>query len=79
MGHHLGNALVPAGADATEIRFVDAQNGWAAGGLRTILHTTNGGQTWVLQSWWGFVDPETVPFLWAGHGHPYQCRGGRRR
>jgi photosystem II stability/assembly factor-like uncharacterized protein len=54
---------VPSGADAIEIRFVDAQNGWAAGALRTILHTANGGQTWTVQLGGVFEEPNNrYPF-----------------
>lgn len=48
---------IPIGADAIEVRFIDSQNGWAAGALRTILHTVNGGQTWALQLGGVFNDP----------------------
>ena len=32
------------------IQFVDGMNGWAAGEKNTIVHTTDGGQTWTDQS-----------------------------
>jgi len=32
-----------------DVYFVDALNGWAVGNLSTILHTTDGGSTWVQQ------------------------------
>jgi photosystem II stability/assembly factor-like uncharacterized protein len=31
------------------VSFVDSQNGWAAGWAGAIVHTTNGGQTWIKQ------------------------------
>lgn len=33
----------------SSVHFVDALNGWAAGGDR-LLHTTDGGQTWTVQN-----------------------------
>ena len=41
--------LVPSQATLTSVAFVDAQNGWAAGHDKTILATTDGGETWTLQ------------------------------
>ena len=34
----------------TSVSFADAQNGWAVGFNNLVLHTTNGGQTWVTQN-----------------------------
>ena len=53
------SAAIGAGVDLAGIQFVDAQNGWAVGscwpleyggmGWALILHTVDGGQTWVQQ------------------------------
>ena len=32
------------------VDFVDSQNGWAVGGVGTILHTSDSGQTWTAQN-----------------------------
>lgn len=31
------------------VHFVDTQNGWVVGGKGIILHTANGGKTWIEQ------------------------------
>ncbi|MBN2471487.1 MAG: hypothetical protein JXN59_12250 [Anaerolineae bacterium] len=41
----IGFALVLGDVD-----FTDAQNGWAAGGLGTVIHTADGGSTWAQQT-----------------------------
>lgn len=41
------------GTDATEftsVSFSDSQNGWAVGFANLVLHTTDGGQTWIVQN-----------------------------
>ena len=38
------------GNEMSSIAFADAQNGWAVGYAGTVLHTTDGGQTWIPQS-----------------------------
>ena len=40
---------VPTSATLTGVSFSDARNGWAVGHLGVILHTSDGGETWVLQ------------------------------
>jgi photosystem II stability/assembly factor-like uncharacterized protein len=40
---------VPTNAPLTSVTFVDAHTGWAAGHWGTILHTTDGGETWDMQ------------------------------
>lgn len=42
-------ARVPVRSGLTTVRFVDTQNGWAAGHLGVILKTSDGGKTWVKQ------------------------------
>lgn len=37
----------------TRVRFSDASNGWAGGYDRSLLHTTDGGQTWTLRHYDG--------------------------
>ncbi len=34
----------------TDVYFTDAENGWAVGSVRTILHTKNGGNNWYPQT-----------------------------
>ncbi|MDP4116709.1 MAG: YCF48-related protein [Bacteroidota bacterium] len=41
---------VPQGNPLNSVYFVDANTGWAAGNSGTIIRTTNGGNTWELQS-----------------------------
>ncbi|QGZ58042.1 glycosyl hydrolase [Paraburkholderia acidiphila] len=61
---------VPSNATLTSVVFTDASNGWAVGHWGTILHTTDGGETWQLQH----SDPTTdrpffsVYFSDAQHG-----------
>jgi len=43
-----------------DITFVDDLNGWAVGEEGTILHTTNGGDAWVLQDT-GLADAKSKP------------------
>jgi photosystem II stability/assembly factor-like uncharacterized protein len=42
-------ARVPVSSDLTSVWFADAKNGWAAGHDGVILHSADGGQTWVKQ------------------------------
>ena len=37
-------------ANLNSVHFEDANNGWAVGDSRIILHTTNGGQEWIAQT-----------------------------
>lgn len=58
----------PASADLVtkdlhSVSFVDATHGWAAGAGETILHTDNGGRTWVLQ----------IACLWRPGGQHGPC------
>ena len=41
---------VPTSVSLTALRFVDALRGWAVGHAGVILHTTDGGETWVRQA-----------------------------
>ena len=55
--------------------FVDAEHGWAVGGLGTILHTVDGGSTWEEQASGTNFILESVVFLdrergWAVGGWP---------
>ncbi|MHB8157774.1 MAG: WD40/YVTN/BNR-like repeat-containing protein [Desulfocucumaceae bacterium] len=60
----IGSVLIPQNAHAAgtwspqnsgvtvalnDIFFVDSQNGWCVGDLKTILHTTDGGNNWTTQ------------------------------
>ncbi len=47
-------APVPTRQLLTAVHFVDAQRGWAVGHDSLILHTSDGGETWVMQ----YRDPE---------------------
>jgi photosystem II stability/assembly factor-like uncharacterized protein len=42
---NIGFALVQGGLD-----FTDADHGWAAGGLGEVIHTADGGSTWITQT-----------------------------
>jgi len=49
-GKHFRQAVtVPTRAALTSVSFSDANHGWAAGHWGTIIHTSDGGQTWTLQ------------------------------
>ncbi|MBT8387393.1 MAG: hypothetical protein KJO12_08260, partial [Ignavibacteria bacterium] len=43
---------IPSPTDKTlrNLHFIDAQTGWAAGEDGTIIHTSNGGENWVVQN-----------------------------
>lgn len=41
---------VPASVTLTEVRFVDAANGWAVGHGGIILHSADGGESWTRQA-----------------------------
>jgi len=43
------------------LSFADTQNGWAVGALGTVIHTSNGGQTWAIQDAGVPLDPGGVP------------------
>lgn len=51
---------VPANATLTAVTFANARSGWAAGHDATILHTTDQGKTWQLQS---FMPEPSRPVL----------------
>ncbi|HUX25623.1 MAG TPA: YCF48-related protein [Burkholderiales bacterium] len=61
---------VPTSATLTAVSFSDARNGWAVGHLGVILHTSDGGETWVLQRSDTSVDQPlfSVYFTDAEHG-----------
>ena len=40
----------PVNKTLRNLYFIDAQTGWAAGEDGTIIHTTNGGSSWILQN-----------------------------
>ncbi len=48
-GTHWRQAAVPTRALLTAAWFTDAQRGWAVGHDSTVLHTLDGGETWVVQ------------------------------
>ncbi|NQD94366.1 glycosyl hydrolase, partial [Pseudomonas sp. CrR25] len=42
-------ARVPVSVSLTAVQFIDAEHGWAVGHLGVVLHTADGGETWVKQ------------------------------
>lgn len=48
-GERWQQAKVSVSSDLTSVCFVDARTGWAAGHDGVILHTTDGGETWLKQ------------------------------
>jgi photosystem II stability/assembly factor-like uncharacterized protein len=48
-GQNWRQAKVPVDLTLTAVRFVDSQNGWAAGHYGVILRSTDGGATWQKQ------------------------------
>ena len=64
-GAHWTSQAIPQQGDAQRIRMVDAKHGWAVGTLRTILHTDDGGQTWVLQQGGVYAVPDNRYPYWG--------------
>ena len=48
-GQSWRQAVVPVDLTLTTVAFATPQDGWAAGGLGVVLHTTDGGLTWKIQ------------------------------
>jgi photosystem II stability/assembly factor-like uncharacterized protein len=48
----------PQGNDLEDVAFVDGSNGWAVGNFHTILHTSDGGSSWL---------PQNSPSGFTGH------------
>jgi photosystem II stability/assembly factor-like uncharacterized protein len=48
-GHSWRQVLTPVRTSLTTVTFVGEKKGWAAGHLGVILHTKDGGETWVKQ------------------------------
>jgi len=48
-GTNWTQAQVPTRQALTAVRFVDAQNGWAVGYDKLILHSADGGESWTVQ------------------------------
>ncbi len=48
-GHSWRQAVTPVRISLTTVTFVGEKKGWAAGHLGVILHTEDGGETWVKQ------------------------------
>ena len=63
---------LPAGASLDAVFFLNQSNGWAVGDAGTIVHTADGGQTWLRQEWFnpGYTYPDLkgVWFAHASHG-----------
>lgn len=76
-GIRWAQVAVPARSTLTGLSFVDDRNGWAVGHDATIIHTTDGGQTWALQSF----KPELLKplhdvfFLDSTHGYAFGAFG----
>lgn len=43
------NAKVPVDVNLTGVAFADEHNGWAIGQMGVVLHTSDGGETWLKQ------------------------------
>jgi photosystem II stability/assembly factor-like uncharacterized protein len=54
---------VPTNQTLNSVCFVDSLYGWIAGDSGTILHTVNGGNTWITQDTHAAYDVEDVFFL----------------
>lgn len=48
-GQHWAQAQVPARSTLTSVFFVDHRSGWAVGHDGIVLHTRDGGSTWIVQ------------------------------
>lgn len=59
-GHRWTQARSPVRSTLTAVQFVDAQQGWAVGHLGVILHSRDGGLSWVKQ-----LDGLQLPELYA--------------
>lgn len=57
-----------SGDRLSSVCFVDATHGWAVGGMGTILHTRDGGETWEEQDSGVHVLLEKVHFVDRQHG-----------
>ncbi len=59
----------------SDVHFIDAQRGWAAGVNGTLLHTTNGGSTWNRQSTGTMASINGLYFLDANTGWAVTSQG----
>ncbi len=59
-GRRWAQVQVPTRSPLTAVTFVDANQGWVVGHDAVILHTVDGGQSWVLQN---FAPELEKPFL----------------
>jgi photosystem II stability/assembly factor-like uncharacterized protein len=59
----------PGNHHLTSLSFVDSLTGWAAGDSGTILHTIDGGKTWVMQDSKTALDIVDIFFLDAHRGY----------
>ena len=57
---HWAQVPVPVRSPLTAVSFADPRNGWAVGHDAAILHTTDGGKSWVLEN---FQPELEKPFL----------------
>jgi photosystem II stability/assembly factor-like uncharacterized protein len=68
-GEHWKQVEVPVRATLTAASFVDADNGWVVGHDTTILHTTDGGQTWAVQSFQPELEKPLLDVLFLDKQH----------
>ena len=71
----MGRPAEPAEQAVSDLTFVDGQQGWAVGGRGLILHTADGGKTWVAQNSGEARDIVTVAFADSLHGYA-ACENG---
>ncbi|MDH4549903.1 YCF48-related protein [Pseudomonas sp. BN607] len=64
-GLHWRQARVPVQSDLLAVMFPTANKGWAVGHDGTILHSQDGGETWILQLDGRAAEHQFVPFYQA--------------
>lgn len=76
-GIRWAQVAVPVRSTLTGLSFVDGQNGWAVGHDATIIHTTDGGRSWAVQSFNpGLLKPlHDVFFVDAKQGYVFGSFG----
>jgi photosystem II stability/assembly factor-like uncharacterized protein len=61
----------PVRSTLTSAYFVDADEGWAVGHDTTVLHTTDGGQTWTLQNYQPDLEKPLLDVLFLDKLHGF--------
>jgi photosystem II stability/assembly factor-like uncharacterized protein len=59
---------LPQGNHLNDVKFISSTTGWAVGEYGTILKTTNGGTTWIIQQSGTVYNLHGVSFTDANHG-----------